>query len=291
MNIYIVNDTSSFHAGSKAAMDSLRGKIHSAGHEIIGSCPRLEEPDVDLLIECDALIVNGEGTMRDEEKNWETGRIEILMNFLLRAKLMKKKSYLINTVWCNMSSGWADTLKRLDQVTVREPSSRDEMMKSGITPEVFLGLSYSCPIEGYRGIDFTGQTVIGSFYPKNTPDRVDHTHPLFKGMPRLGLGGSIDNYEIADWSVVINSLSTANFYITGQHHGVYAACKARTPFVAIRVNTHKLTGLLRWAESDIPIAENGSQVKEIMDWAMTHKDSYERLFDWMEKQPSWELKL
>jgi len=290
MNIYLVNDTSSFHAGSKAAITSLKGKIHSAGHAVIDSCPRLQEPDVDSLIECDALIVNGEGTMRDEEKNWETGRIDTLMNFLLRAKLMKKKSYLINTVWCNMSSRWTDVLKKLNQVTVRETSSRDEMMKSGITPEVYLDLSYSCPIEGYRGIDFTGQTVIGTFYPKNTPDRVDQNSPLFKGMPRLGLGGSIENDEVADWSVVINSLNTANLYITGQHHGVYAACKARTPFVAIRVNTHKLTGLLKWAESDIPIAENGSQVKEIMDWAKTHKDSYERLFDWMEKQPSWELK-
>jgi hypothetical protein len=154
-----------------------------------------------------------------------------------------------------------------------------------------------------------------------------HKHRMFKGMAHLSLGGIADKEEleyrhqrslrnrilrrikppcednktskslnhvsfseskcVGDWSYIVNSLQCANLYVTGQHHSVYAACRARTPFAVFEVNTHKLRGLFKWAGVNIPIAKTRQQLAEVIEWAKNHKDVYERLFDWMEEQPVW----
>lgn len=292
MKVYIANDTSRYHAGSWAAMASLRQKLIAKGHDIICSTLRPHGPDLNAIHECDAIIVNGEGALNNERTSWHKGRASSLLEGLKLAKQLGKKAYLINCVWQKMNPGWRDVLKSLDGLWVREICSQKEMEKTqGVNPQMYLDLSYTYKVDESKGSDkFLGKDVVGTFYPRNMHrfDAFDHTHPMFAGMPRLNLGGEAERLDsVADWSYIVSSLRNANIYITGQHHGVYAAAKARIPFAIFKVNTHKLEGLLKWAGVNIPIAKSRKQLEKAIEWAKTHKDVYEQLFDWMEQQPVW----
>jgi hypothetical protein len=68
---------------------------------------------------------------------------------------------------------------------------------------------------------------------------------------------------------------------------VYAACRARTPFVIFKLYNHKISGLFQWAGVDIPIARNRWELAYAIRWARRHREVYETFFAWMERQPSW----
>jgi hypothetical protein len=53
------------------------------------------------------------------------------------------------------------------------------------------------------------------------------------------------------------------------------------------VYNHKIEGLFEWAGVDIPIATDLPELLDAIRWAKTHPDVFERLFDWMERQPAW----
>jgi hypothetical protein len=292
MKVYIVNDTSSYHAGSLAVIASLRHKLSLQGHTVIHATPRLVEPQRQWIDECDALVVNGEGALQEEAKGWGKGRATKIMESLRLAKELGKEAYLVNSVWHRMNPGWADVLRSLDGLWVREPISQSAMEREqGVRPGVFLDLSYSCPIDPDAGNGrFAGRDVIGTVYKRNMPKdgRFSRFNRRFWHMKHLGLGGTSENgTRSRDWSYIVNSLARANLYITGQHHGVYAACRARVPFAFFKVYNHKIKGLFEWAGLDIPIATNLPELLDAIRWARTHPDVFERLFDWMEAQPAW----
>lgn len=291
--VYIANDTSRYHGGSAAVIKSLRSKLEAAGHEVIGTTLRPQVPEEGKIRQCDVMIVNGEGAMAQEATSWHVGRAAGLLKGLAYAKQLGKKVYLINSVWFHMQPGWTSILRSLDGLWVREISSQNEMLQGqGVKPEVYVDLSYSCPLDSSAEYtDFAGHEVVGTFYRRNMPfwGTFDHTHPMFTGMPRISLGGQAEKKdEVTDWSFLVRSLRTASLYVTGQHHGVYAACKARIPFVIFKVNTHKLSGLFAWAGVAIPIAQNRRQLVKALAWARKNRAVYERLFDWMEEQPVWQ---
>jgi len=292
MRVYLVNDTSDFHAGSWAVIASLKQKLFAEGHVVIHATPRPLGPEREWIERCDAVVVNGEGAMQEQEKPWSAGRVTAIMEGLRLAKRLGKKAYLVNSVWYRMNPGWGNVLESLDGLCVREPISQREMERhQGVRPDVFLDLSYSCQLDSTVGTTrFAGKDVIGTLYKRNMPNdgAFSHRNWRFWRMKRLGLGGAAEGRkEPANWSYVINSLRHANLYVTGQHHGVYAACRARVPFAFFRVYNHKIRGLFEWAGVDIPIATDRNTLLEAMQWAATHRDVFERLFDWMEQQPAW----
>lgn len=293
MKVYIANDTSNFHAGTSAAMKYLKQNLMSGGHEIICTTERPLGPDYEAIKKCDAIIVNGEGAMGCEETSWHCGRATSLLKGLEEAKRLGKKAYLINSVWYKMKPVWTDLLKSLDGIWVREISSQSEMEKGqGVKPEMCLDLSYFSELEQSNGADeFLNKDVVGVFYSRNMPrfGAFDYSHKMFKGMKYLGLSGHAEGNGklIISWTYIVNSLKMANLYVTGQHHGIYAACCARIPFAMFKVNTHKIEGLFKWAGVDIPIAKTRRQLEKVIKWARTHREIFERLFDWMEKQPEW----
>ena len=291
MKIHIGNDTSDFHAGSNAVIRALKHIIHADEHDIT-TTPRPNPCTQQEIQNCDILIINGEGAMQEERKGWDNFRARKLMMNLTYAKLLGKKAWLVNSVWHNMDDVWASVLPMLDGVFVREPGSAKQMWeRNGFQPDMYLDLSFSCPLdEDSKFTDYNKETVIGDIYRRNTPKlrRFDHTHRSFRQFPHLGLGGTaIENDISRDWSELVRSLQTAGLYITGQHHGVYAACKARTPFVSFKLYNHKISALLEWAGIDLPIPETRREIFDAIKWAKKNPDSYNRLFDWMEKQPVW----
>lgn len=292
LKVYIANDTARFHAGSAAVIASLRHKIESAGHQIIATTPRPLGPDPKAIEACDVMVLNGEGALQQEALRWDDDRVTKLLKGLELAKKLGKKAYLVNAVWYRNRPVWTDLLKSLDGLWVREIISQREMEKEqGVRPGVYLDLSYSCPLDMSKGCsDYVGQDVVGYFYERNMPlfGGFSNDHPMFRNAKFLRLGGQAENTtEVADWSYVVNSLRGANVYLTGQHHGVYAACRARTPFVLIKLYNHKITGLFKWAGVDFPVVRFRWHLKYAIRWAKKHREVYEKLFDWMERQPVW----
>lgn len=291
MKIHIGNDTSTFHAGSSAVIESLKHLIHADEHTIT-TTPRTKTCTMEEIENCDILIVNGEGAMQEEKKGWAHFRARKLMMNLNYAKLIGKKAYLVNSLWHRMDEVWDSVLPSLDGVYVREPGSAKQMIQTThFHPAIHPDLSYSCPLnENAKHIDFNNEPVMGDIYRRNTPRRrrFDHTHRAFKSFPYLGLGGTaVENGITRNWSELVLSLRTAELYVTGQHHGVYAACKARTPFVSFKLYNHKIEALLEWAGIQLPIPQTRRGIFDAIKWAQKNPDPFKRFFDWMEKQPKW----
>ena len=293
MKIYLANDTSSFHAGSAAVMASLRHTLVQQGHEIIGSSPRPGGCDVELIKRCDAMVLNGEGAIQEETRGMDNFRSERLMLGLILAKAHGAKAYLVNAVWSQMRPVWHDVLQMLDGVWVREISSAEEMqLHQHFEPMICPDLSYSCPLdESAPRQDFQGKAVVGVLYPRNMPKwrKFSHTSWPFHRMPVLGLGGMAEPGRLpsANWSSVVGSLRTAELYVTGQHHGVLAACKARIPFAVMKLHNHKIEGLFRWAGVRIPIAHTRFELIRAIRFARENSDEFKKLFDFLDKCPQW----
>ena len=153
------------------------------------------------------------------------------MQSLALAKQLGKKAYLLNAVWFRMAPGWGPLLRSLDDLTVREVCSQDEMFRiQRVRPRLYLDLSYAHPVtETDPASDLQNQLVVGSFYRRYMAqgDVFDHTHPIFSGLPRLHLGGVAEQQhepyaprpEIPDWAALVQRLRGAALYVTGQQHG------------------------------------------------------------------------
>lgn len=281
--VYFLNDTSKWHAGSAAAVQSLMTRIRAAGHEIVCVTRRLQPANLEIIPECDCLIINGEGTFRTVGLTCEPGRIEGLMRAMARAKELGKRVYLVNLVWSGLGPEWGPILASLDGISVREPESACQVRAiSGRMPEVHPDEAYFADVPLPKRPLPLVETVVGTIHPANMTDGTDHTFGFLKRLPSFTLWTNT-------WEEVVNGLRGASLYITGEHHGVIAACKARCSFVHTRINTHKITGLFTWAGVDIPIANSYDEIMAIWPWAVGHREVYERLFDFMEQQTPWPI--
>jgi len=287
MKVYYANDTL-FHSGSVAVTESLVKRLIDQGHTIVGRCFRPDGPDEVGLLACDALVVNGEGTFRDEvDRDWEPGRIQRLMHGMQHAKALGKRVHFVNATWCRMRPGWGDILASLDEVAVRETLSAAEMERvQGVIPKVYLDASYYAPLGEYQTHPrFQGKIVVGKLYPHNFPDALTEAHVYFdQWRDRLPIMPPGDGLT---WQDIVTRLRGARLYITGQHHGVYAACVARVPFVYCKCNTHKVEGLFDWAGVDIPTVRNARDLPICVEWAMTHPEVYRQLFEFMATRQPW----
>jgi len=293
VKVYLVNDCTSWpkwgggpdgkHHGCEAIIKSLTHRIQAAGHEIVAVCKRPDGPTRESIELSDMLIVNGEGTFRDEAKDYEPGRISRLKEGIKLAKEMGKRVYLVNTVWCSMYSDWASILRSLDGIAVREPeSARQIEYLSGVTPEGHPDESFFLDVPpNTLPMKWNGD-VRGDFYPNNIRDGINPDMKMLARMKHIGL-------FTTDWVSAVKQLRFSYIYVTGQHHGVYAACKARTPFAACRVNTHKLTSLFEWAGVRIPVASTWEELAEAIYFARKERQEFTKLFDFLEAQKPWKI--
>lgn len=210
----------------------------SAAHSLKYNEEKMEEADL--------IIVNGEGTMHHRNKF-----ALFLMEVLKEAKARKKKAWLINAVYQAMGD-YSYLIKKLDLVITREIRSHkaiqsgDMMLDSCADPEFLAGLNAN-PKPSNKKVFF------GRIH-KGSKIHVD-CH-----WDRVGLGNQ--------FSDTIRMLKdNCSIYITGQHHGVYAAGLAGIPFVAISSNSHKIEGLIEWSGLNIPICYGEGDIKKCFKFA------------------------
>lgn len=276
MKVLFVNDTSAFHCGSRAVCDVILTGLKTRGHDVRVERSKLEVdlPGVDA---CDAVLVNGEGTLHGNSPR--AGRI---MQLLEAAQALGKGTAICNASWFDMGNDYDHVLRRLDRLEVRETRSRDELrLRHGIGSDMRLDLSYFHPARGCVG---------GA-----TPARIRMTDLYWPGVRGFArpTGGPLARFEYLemaqlDWQGMLDHVSASQILLTGRHHGVYAACRARVPFVALAGNTPKIQGLAAWSGLDLPVTENVSELGGLLARIGRYRPAFEALFDWMEGQARWE---
>lgn len=272
MKVMVFNNTSRYHNGCKKVMQYIHHDIRKGGHilteSVFGNCQDINYNQSNFD-DADLVIVNGEGTMHHDKKTALD-----LIDMLSYAQREGKKTMLINTVWQEMtpSPSVVKTLRNCDYVSVREVKSQRQMHNMDVDADVNIDLSYFVHVspKKYK----RSGTVIGRFFDKREINSKQHVHlNIFK----------------QEWEEIVNILRWSDCFITGRHHEMYAACKARCPFVVVEGNTWKNSGLMETAGVDIPVftyeATNG-QLMQGVDLMMEYADQFETLFNWMQKQPA-----
>lgn len=260
--VRLIGDHSNYHCGSAAAFEVIRAEVEKYGEIIRGE-------------EYDVLVVNGDGSMHHNSSGFQNKMAEIE-----KAVTRGKPSILMNSVWSDNPSLSADVLQKCEQVIVREVRSAQELEKLGVSRKIMLDQSYFAKIEETEFTDFQGEVVFTDFWSNEFGCFVTLNS---KWAQRYTF---VDMQKMS-WSSLVRSLETASLLVTGRHHAVYAACKAKIPFLALTGNTHKIEGLIETAGIDIPVFESFADLKANLDWPIKNPNIYKSLFEWMDTQPRW----
>jgi hypothetical protein len=257
----LVGDHSSYHCGAAAVWQVLSDWAERQGLE------RARGGE-----DFDVIIVNGEGSMHHGRPTFHRK-----MRDLEAAVAEGKRAYLVNTVWQSNPHDYDAVLAQLTDVYSRDPlSAADLLQNHARQSRQSIDLSYFAPVlPAADASDFGGSIVRTDYLDPATGDFAEMTDARFTGFPVHSLKGQ-------SWSSYVAGLRTASLLVTGRHHAVYAACRARTPFAAVEGNSHKIRGIISATNTGIPIAEKESDLPDLIAWVESHADAFKRLFDWIE---------
>jgi len=191
--------------------------------------------------------VNGEGTMHHDSRG-----CEFLMKVLSKAQRLGKHTALINTVWQG-NKDHRETLSKLDMLTARDIMSYNQLTHDGgkplLIPDLCLASDFS---KGKVTKELKG-VVVGTFHP----------HSACAGIEKDEFLADKNHYGFEDSFVdMVANLKQADCYITGSHHGVYAAGIAGIPFIPVPSNSWKVESLVKWSGAPIPICRTIEEVKD-----------------------------
>jgi hypothetical protein len=225
----------------------------------------------------DAVVVNGEGSMHHGSPGFHKK-----MQLLREALDAGKPAHLVNTVWQSNPRDYDAVLPRLSSIIVREPFSQADLKANhGIDASLSIDFSVFAPVDpAPPAADFKGGHAASDFYSEEFAAFVRVTGGALGKTPYLDM-------RRMTWSGCVASLKTASVFICGRHHGIYAACKARVPFVPFRGNTHKVEGIFRLAGVEIPLCASPAELPARIEQALSDRTPYEALFDWMDRQTPW----
>lgn len=264
--IRLLGDHSKYHCGSAAAFRAIRAQVERYG-KVVG-----KHDDFELL------VVNGEGSMHHDSSGCRKK-----MAAIEEALRSGKRAMLINSVWQANDQAYADILKRCERVVVREVISQRAMADQGVQAEVAIDQSFHDEVDPTASYtDFERRAVFTDFFSTE-----------FDSFVRLNSKWA-QKFDYIDmttmsWSSLVRSLRTASVLVTGRHHAVYAACRARLPFLAMRGNTHKNEGLIETARSTVPLFDVFADIRRALEEQAYSSYDYNGLFDWMHGQRPWKV--
>ncbi len=267
LKIKLTGDHSAYHGGCGAVVQYLTDELERAGRLV-------SHEDYDIL------IVNGEGSMHHSANNFYRK-----MNLLGQAIGRRKPAYLINSVWQDNNVAYSEVIARqTTQVILRENASQQDFNVHLKAPTaVRLDVSYWAAVDELAEFsDYEQNVVVSDFYSHEFGNFVRLTE------------GFLSRYRYFEmknlgWSSIVKSLRTASLLVTGRHHAVFAACRAKTPFVALKGNTHKIEGFIQMSGLPIPVCDNPLQLLDAIKWAQQNTAVYEEFFAWMETQPRFTI--
>lgn len=271
MKLYLMNDTGDeAHAGCKAVMRSINGQLaRIPGLDVIGR-HKVGAFVVDeaAFAAADAVLINGEGTIHHSTK-----RAQHLMASIVEAKRQGKRVLLVNALF-QQYMGPKDLLAGLDLLCVREPRSAAFARIYGGQPLTLLDSAADLDFvtEG-RAMPLTSDLVIG--YAQKV-ERFPVAFEALHGHKQSMFKGSFDD--------IVATLRQAKVYLTGQHHGVYAAALAGCPFVTVRSTSHKIEAFIDWTGLPIPVCQTAGEIEPALNFAKANPSIYSELQHFMAEQ-------
>ena len=249
MRRLLLNDTSDYHNGCKAVVKSYQFD-HSIKTKEIRLMNKINYSEYDLV------ILNGEGTMHD------SGITPMnFMRALRNARNAGCEIQIHNTVWQNMVHDYDDVLKECSEITVREVLSQREMQKHGVEAKIAPDRSVLIDVP-YQEYEYN-KVYQGQFL-----HCYDAPHEYY---PRIDVFNQ-------SWEEMVNRLRHSEVLITGRHHEMYAAIKARCRYIAEEGNTWKNRGIAETVGATLPTTvdealsgEYDEEYKKVFDFCLQTK--------------------
>ena len=278
----IANDTGRVpHLGCKAVSDAHARLLGRSGHQVVhrrfleASPPNGEHGHAELLQrleaddrlsacldDVDAVIVNGEGTLHH-------GAGVHLLALLALAQRRRKMTLLVNAVFQD-TTGFDETLRRLDDFTVRDAHSLEHATARGfaarMVPDSYFAARFTGPSR-----TFEGDVVTDWHWQRGDVGAALQRYAREKSASFLRF---VTPDAETLWASVPADLATARVVLTGRHHGVCAAVMAGRPFVAMPSNSFKIEGLLQALGLGHLLATDFDGLLRARDWALSHADVF-----------------
>jgi hypothetical protein len=316
----LLNDTSSYnHHGCDLVTGQIRHYCRKHGlnlwHTVkLGDDWRAERHRKHLL-ESDIVLVNGEGTLHRDRKT-----ALLLAQSAAFCREQNIPCFLINSVYQNNGSEMAHFVREFDLVFVRESRSQAELrnvrINSEVVPDMTLShpdlpqvtrdrilvtdsssdiaasqlhefyvntdgaelATLSKPISAARALRQLIARIMGKRAPKlwrfEQTWSVKSRHPLFGAAP-------------LEWTDdLFRRISGKRLIVTGRFHMVCMAMLARTPFIALEGNTHKIEGLLADADLLNRYCSSLPSGPDLPLWSCWHDDEAARIEAYLQKARS-----
>lgn len=293
MKVMLLNDTASVpHIGCQAVSDAHARLLGAAGHIVsrrffLGELKRFAMPDEEAAIQavlrdeplrdeieaCDAVVVNGEGTLHH-------GAGTEYFAMLGAAQRLGRATLIVNAVF-EAHKGWQQVLSRLDDFCVRDAASlecaRQLGLRCRLQPDSILGAQFDEP----KFIDLREQIVVTDWHPVRDHDVGATLRTILGAVEGSVYFPMLHGIHAHLWRGALAAWSEAGCIITARHHGVYLAVAAGRPFVALPSNTRKIEGLFQAAGVTIPICTTTGEVEAALGYAYEHLVEYERLTSYL----------
>lgn len=293
MKVMLCNDTATkSHVGCRAVSDAHARMLGRLGHAVAArffvneirtdGIDRFD--DIVALVErnarfmaaletVDAVIVNGEGTIH------HTSGLALIAALHV-AKRHGKATFLVNCLLQQVPLD-SDVLDAFDHLSVREVRSFEYARSRGIRCEMTFDSIVGARF-GAAPSDLTDKIVVTDWTAKNNLGageasmRLVHAPDLSSATALFEIHGARGTLDA--WPAAVSSLGAARAVVSSRHHGVYLACLARVPFVALRGRTWKGEGLVESLGGDLPMIDNYAHLREALDRIESRRSAYDVAF-------------
>lgn len=266
--VVLLNDTSArFHHGCTRVVRLLLRGLEEAGFEIAARSPARadwasDRDFVTALQSCQAVVVNGEGTLHDGAPLGAR-----LLSVLDHAAAEGKPVALVNALWERNPPEWDRWLKRLALVSARDSESAAAMacVRGDVTWVPDLSLSAPSEVAAVarhglvvgdsvrlgtrRRLARAAQRLGAAYVPTKTLSR-----PVWHGRFAGGVlwrayngvwTGPLPPFEMPqDELAYLARIGQAEAHVTGRFHGVCLSFLTGTPVLAVASSTSKIERLL-----------------------------------------------
>lgn len=226
--VYILNDTTAgWHSGCAATMSVLRDLLAKAGYTEIGFSTPAQQKPKGPIDEADLVICNGEGTIHPVHD----GKGQWLLKTLERAAQRGQKTALVNALYQAFPCFYRP---KLDLVHCRDLFSARDWHGSFLAPELALSA-----VPAKENVQRPTRLVFGEakFYKAWEPPEEP-----FVSLRNMSFAEAVEALE-------------GSVYVTGEHHGAYAAIAAGALPVLLPTETWKLESLNTWFGHTIPATD------------------------------------
>ena len=243
MRVLLLGDTSTWHAGSAATVQTLREMFPGVETAVSANPPQAQLGALKRdALEYDLVVANGEGSMH-------SGGGADTLAILHRAAQAGIPTALVNTLWQNQPWRLCSILPSLSYVAARDPWSQAEVLVLRDQCDLFADLCVNA-LEG------TAPLEPADFSTLRGASGVEGMNPDFWEMRKS---------SYSTWRLWVGDVACHNLYVTGEYHGMLAAGLAGTPVVCQRSNSWKMEALAAWSRCGIEVCNDVDEMNRAIE--------------------------